>query len=215
MNDKIKAAAAAKRTVITGLVSGALIALYGLWISRDHITHIGYALGLTPLEAETLFIFIDFVAIYGKMLTSKRLSAKTRRIGYKFLAFGGAASLACNVASGILRGSVGGAVYGAFIVGIVAALEYAIANTKAKAVVNTSSRESAVNLGTSAATASAVATPARGTASTRARALFMQNPTMTVAELAAAAGVSRNTAKRVVDAGVSAAIEEMEEELVD
>lgn len=133
MNDKLKAAAAAKRTMAAGIISGALIALYGLWISRSHITHIGYALGLGKLEAETLFVFIDFIAIYGKFLTSKRLAAKTRRIGYRFLMFGGAASLVCNVASGILDGSFGAAIYGAFIVGIVAALEYAIANTKAKA----------------------------------------------------------------------------------
>jgi len=133
MQDKLKAAAAAKRTMVAGIISGALIALYGLWISRSHITHIGYALGLGKLEAETLFVFIDFIAIYGKVLTSKRLAAKTRRIGYRFLMFGGAASLVCNVASGVLSGSFGAAIYGAFIVGIVAALEYAIANTKAKA----------------------------------------------------------------------------------
>ncbi len=140
MNDKVKAAAAAKRTMVFGVISGALIALYGLWISRSHITHIGYALGLNTSEAETLFVFIDFIAIYGKMLTSKRLTAKTRRIGYRFLIFGGVASLACNVASGALLGQPGAAVYGAFIVGIVAALEYAIANTKAKTVVKPRTR---------------------------------------------------------------------------
>lgn len=84
-----------RRTVAMGILSGALIAVYGLYLSREHITHVGYAMGLKPLEAETLFIFIDIVAIYGKMLTSKHLTAKTRRTGYKFLAFGGAASLVC------------------------------------------------------------------------------------------------------------------------
>ena len=132
MNDKIKAAAAAKRTMVIGVVSGALIALYGLVISREHITEVGHAIGLNKLEAETLFVFVDFIALYGKMLTSKRLAAKTRRIGYRFLVFGGLASLACNVVAGFLHGKIGAAGYGAFIVGIVAALEYAIANTKAK-----------------------------------------------------------------------------------
>ncbi|MET0904303.1 MAG: hypothetical protein ABWZ52_13775 [Acidimicrobiales bacterium] len=215
MNDKIKAAAAAKRTVITGMASGALIALYGLWISRSHITHIGYAIGLNPLEAETLFVFIDFVAIYGKMLTSKRLSAKTRRIGYKFLAFGGVASLGCNVASGILHGSIGGAAYGAFIVGIVAALEYAIANTKAKAVVGSAPRET----GEANPVVRTQATTVSGTSEARMRAakarqMFAQNPSMTVAELAAAAGVGRNTAKRIVDARVTSTISQMESDLV-
>jgi len=214
MNDKIKAAAAAKRTVITGLVSGALIALYGLWISRDHITHIGYTIGLRPLEAETLFIFIDFIAIYGKMLTSKRLSAKTRRIGYKFLAFGGVASLGCNIASGLLLSSIGAAVYGAFIVGIVAALEYAIANTKAKATINSAPRESVERIPATVAQASAPMSVARQRAN-QARELFAQRPGMTAAELAAATGIGRNTAKRIVDAGVSSTLSEMEEELVD
>lgn len=133
MNDKLKAAAAAKRTVAMGIVSGLLIALYGLWISRGHITHIGYALKLTPFEAETLFVLVDFLAIYGKVLTHKRLQAKTRRIGYRMMLAGGTLSLTCNVASGVMSGGIGAALYGAFVVGIVAWLEYAIANTKAKA----------------------------------------------------------------------------------
>lgn len=137
MHEKVKAAAAAKRTMIIGVISGALIALYGLVISREHITEIGYALGLTKLEAETLFVFVDFIALYGKMLTSKRLTAKTRRIGFKFLMFGGVASLGCNVIAGLLHSKPGAALYGAFIVGIVAALEYAIANTKAKTISTT------------------------------------------------------------------------------
>lgn len=134
MQDKLKAAKAAKRTMVMGIVSGALIALYGLWISRGHITHIGYALKLTPFEAETLFVLVDFLAIYGKVLTNRRLVAKTRRIGYRMMLTGGALSLACNVASGVMSGGFGAAGYGAFVVGIVAWLEYAIANTRAKSI---------------------------------------------------------------------------------
>lgn len=140
MNDKVKAAVAAKRTMVTGVLCGVALVTYGLWISRGHITHIGYAIGLDAFEAETLFLLVDFLYLYGKMLASKRLSAKTRRIGGKFMIAGGAASLACNVASGVLSGSIGKSAYGAVLVGIIAALEYAIANTKAKTVVKQQAR---------------------------------------------------------------------------
>lgn len=143
MNDKELAAAAAKRTARWGVISGLLIALYALFISREHITDIGTWARLTSLEAGTLFIFVDFVAIYGKLLTSKRLAAKTRRIGYKFMMAGGGVSLLCNIGAGIITRNIGESVYGAFIVGIVGALEYAIANTKAKAVRLETDREAA------------------------------------------------------------------------
>ena len=89
----IKAANAARRTVAFGLVSGALFAIYCLYLSREHITYVGYFLRLKPIEAETLFLFVDFLALFGKMLTSRHLSAKTRRIGYKWMIGGGTASL--------------------------------------------------------------------------------------------------------------------------
>lgn len=134
MNDKELAAAAAKRVARLGVISGLAIAVYALFISRNHITEIGDWLRLTSLEAGTLFVFVDFIAIYGKILTHHRLQAKTRRIGYRFMMFGGGLSLICNIGSGVITRNYGESVYGAFIVGIVAALEYAIANTKAKAV---------------------------------------------------------------------------------
>src|SRR5258708_4158435 len=119
-----------RRTVAMGILSGALIAVYGLFLSREHITFIGHAMRLTDMEAETLFIFLDVVAIFGKMLMSTRLVAKTRRIGRSLLIAGGSVSLICNVASGIMHDSIGAAVYGAGIVGLVAWLEYAVANIK-------------------------------------------------------------------------------------
>lgn len=123
----------ARKLVVFGILSGLLFAGYCLYLSREHITFVGYFIGLRALEAETLFIFIDFLALYGKMLTSKKLSAKTRRIGYKFMIGGGAASLICNVLAGLVHGEYGQAGYGAAIVGLIVSLEYAIANTKAKA----------------------------------------------------------------------------------
>jgi hypothetical protein len=102
-------------------------------LPRAYAAHIG-----GRFECETLFVIVDFVALYGKLLMSKRLTAKTRRIGKWSLVVAGSASLACNVAAGILRGSLGAAFYGTIIiVGVVGRLEYVVANTKAKATYNT------------------------------------------------------------------------------
>lgn len=121
-----------RRTVAMGIGSGALMLVYGLFLSREHITHVGHMLRLAEHEAATLFIFVDLLAVFGKMMMSKHLSAKTRRIGKWFLIAGGALSLTCNVVSGFASGGYGAAGYGAFIVGIIAALEYATANIRAK-----------------------------------------------------------------------------------
>lgn len=139
MNDKLKAARAAKRTAVIGILSGVAIFAYGLWISRSHITHIGYALKLSAFEAETLFVLVDFLALYGKLMTSKRLTAKARRFGFRVMLTGLAMSTACNVASGILHGSAGGAIYGLVVVVIIVIVEYGVSITKAKTV-NTESR---------------------------------------------------------------------------
>lgn len=128
-----KAQATARRIVAFGLTSGIMFVIYCLFLSREHITYVGYAIRLKPLEAETLFLFVDFLALFGKMLTHKHLSARTRRIGYKWMIGGGAASLVCNVLAGLLQGNYGEAGYGAALVGLIVFLEYTIANTKAKA----------------------------------------------------------------------------------
>lgn len=141
--DKTAAINAARKTVAFGKAAGIIIALYGLFISREHITHVGYAMGLDALAAETLFVFVDFIAIYGKVLTSPRLAAKTRRIGYRLLIVGITLSVVCNVTSGILHHSIGAAVYGAFVVAIVAMVEYAVANTRAKSTATTRTRKAA------------------------------------------------------------------------
>jgi hypothetical protein len=128
----IKAQATARRIVVFGLLSGVAFAVYCLFLSREHITFVGYFIRLKPLEAETLFLFVDFLAMFGKMLTSKHLSARTRRIGYKWMIGGGTASLICNVLAGVLQNNYGEAGYGAALVGLICFLEYTIANTKAK-----------------------------------------------------------------------------------
>lgn len=134
MNDKAKAVKAARRTAVIGILSGLAMFAYGLWVSRTHITHIGHALKLSGFEAETLFVLIDLIALYGKLLTSKRLSARTRRYGFKVMMFGLALSVICNVASGVLAGSLGAAIYGLFVVVIIVIVEYGVGITKAKTV---------------------------------------------------------------------------------
>lgn len=115
-----------------GIISAIAFACYALFISREHITFCGYAIHLKSMEAETLFIFVDFLAMFGKMLQSKRLSAKTNRIGTKWMIGAGSISLVCNIMAGILQGNYGEAGYGAAIVGLIVALEYTIMNIKAK-----------------------------------------------------------------------------------
>lgn len=132
--DKVKAAKAARRTAVLGILSGVAMFAYGLWVSRTHITHIGHALRLSEFEAETLFVLVDFLALYGKVMTSKHLQAKTRRYGFKVMMFGLALSVACNVTSGILAGSLGAAVYGLFVVVIIVIVEYGVSITRAKTV---------------------------------------------------------------------------------
>lgn len=129
----IKAQQAARKIVVFGLLSGIAFTIYCLFISREHITTVGYAIRLKPFEAETLFILVDFLAMFGKMLTSKKLSAKTRRIGFRWMVCAGSISLLCNIIAGLLDGwNFGEAGYGAGVVALIVFLEYTIVNTKAK-----------------------------------------------------------------------------------
>lgn len=132
--DKAKIAKAVNRAKLIGRVIGTGIMGYGLYLSAGHITEVGHAMHLASMEAKTLFIFVDVVALFGKILTSQHLVAKTRRNGYKLMIAGGAASLICNITAGLLTGGFGRAIYGAIIVGIVAALEYVTLNIKGKNV---------------------------------------------------------------------------------
>ena len=50
--------------------------------------------------------------------------------------------------------------------------------------------------------------------SANARRIYADNPSLTVAQLAAAAGIGRNTAKRIIDAAAADTIAEMEAELI-
>jgi hypothetical protein len=134
MQDKIRIARAVGRAKAIARVIGVGLLAYGLWLSRGHITEIGYAIGLPSFEAETLFVLVDVVALFGKLLTSRLFVAKTRRIGYKLMALGGLLSLAANVSAGFLHGSLGRALYGAGIVVMIVLIEYATVNIKGKTI---------------------------------------------------------------------------------
>lgn len=134
MQDKIRIARAVGRAKAIARIIGVGLLAYGLWLSRGHITEIGYAIGLSVFEAETLFVLVDIVALLGKLLTSRLFVAKTRRIGYKLMVVGGALSLAANVTAGLLHGGLGRALYGAGVVAMIVLIEYATVNIKGKTV---------------------------------------------------------------------------------
>lgn len=134
MNEKAKIAKAVATARAIARLIGAGLLIYGLVLSAGHITDVARWIGLVGHEAATLFVFIDIVALFGKLLTIKLFVAKTRRIGYKLMGAGGGLSLACNVGAGLVVGNIGRALYGAFIVLMIVVIEYATVNIKGKTV---------------------------------------------------------------------------------
>jgi len=116
------------RALVTVVASGILV--YALYVSREHIAHVGHTVGLRPSEAETLFILVDIPIIVGKLMALAYFAPTTRRAGRKLMVAGIAVSLACNVASGWIGGGLGPAAYGVFVVGMALAMEWAITKIK-------------------------------------------------------------------------------------
>lgn len=112
-----------------------LILLYVLYVSRDHITHIAYWIGLSGYQAATLFILIDLPAVIGRVLQTKYFANSTKRVGRRLTYSSGALSFACNVGSGIISESLGVASYGAFIVVMFLVLESVVTKIKPAAAV--------------------------------------------------------------------------------
>ncbi len=145
MYDKARAADTARRIATSGITFGVALGIYTLVVSREHITHVGQAIGLNTFEANTLFLLIDFIAVFGKVLTNSKLAAKTRRIGREGLFSGLGLSLVCNVVSGLIKGGIipadlsgsgiGAAGYGAFVVALLVWIERAVSNCRPKASV--------------------------------------------------------------------------------
>jgi hypothetical protein len=68
-------------------------------LSSTHIVQTGQRLGL-GWEAWTLPMFVDGIALVGKVSMLKRFSRAFRRSGFRLLMLGGTLSLACNVYAG-------------------------------------------------------------------------------------------------------------------
>lgn len=112
-----------------------LLMVYALFVSRDHITDVGYRIGLHGYQAESLFVLVDVVALIGKALMLKYFSPATRNMGRNLMITSGLLSLVCNVASGWLSGGYGTAGYGVFIVVMFLVLENVVTKIKPSAAV--------------------------------------------------------------------------------
>lgn len=154
------------RTAVTSATTAILI--FVLYVSKDHITDIAFWLGLHGYQAYTLFVLIDIVALIGKVLNTKYFAKSTRTMGFKLMLAAGAMSLACNVGSGFLHGSIGAASYGAFIVALFVALEQVVIRIKPAASV-TAAKTRAAKAAPAGPQLTARQVAARKGAATRAR----------------------------------------------
>lgn len=121
------------RTGVTIVV--ALVMVYALFVSREHITHVAHWIGVPGWQADTAFILVDLPALVGKVLQLKYFANSTRKVGSRLTYFSGALSLAANVGSGIILGSYGAAGWGAFVVLMFLVLESVITKIKPAAAV--------------------------------------------------------------------------------
>ena len=76
-----------------------LFLLTAVVFSTSHIIETSHRLGLT-YEAFAVPVFVDGIALVGKLSMLPRFSAKLRRSGLRLLMFGGTLSLAANVYAG-------------------------------------------------------------------------------------------------------------------
>jgi hypothetical protein len=97
----------AAQTVVLGFASGAL------YFSFDHITHLAASFGATSSEAHAAPFYIDGIMLLGRMAMAKRFTARTNRLGRRFMIGGAVASLAANIGAGA---TIGSRAFGALIV---------------------------------------------------------------------------------------------------
>jgi hypothetical protein len=116
------------RALVT--VIACAILLYALFVSATHIAHVGHTVGLRAFEGNTLFILIDIPIVVGKLMVLRYFAPTTRRTGRRLMVAGLLASLACNVASGLISGGYGAAAYGVLVVTMAFAMENAIGKIK-------------------------------------------------------------------------------------
>lgn len=116
------------RALVTAIAG--LILTYALFVSATHIAHVGHFVGLKALEANTLFVLIDVPIVVGKLMVQRYFAPTTRRTGRRLMVAGLAASLACNVSSGLIGAGYGAATYGVLVVAMALAMENAIGKIK-------------------------------------------------------------------------------------
>lgn len=116
---------------------------YALWVSRGHIEHVGYVLGLSDFEARTLFVIIDIPVIIGKLFAGPWFAPTTRREARRLMVTFVLASLALNVTSGFLGGGIGAAAYGALIVFIALWMERLLTKVRPAASVTRAKSDAA------------------------------------------------------------------------
>src|SRR5690606_14558377 len=112
--------------------------------SAGHIAHVGHVAGLGNAEAKTLFIVIDIPVLVGKLLSTEWFAPTTRREGRRLMYSFILASLALNVASGLLGGGYGAAGYGALIVCVAIWMERVIGRIKPAGKVTKAKNEAKV-----------------------------------------------------------------------
>ena len=83
-----------------------LFLLTAVVFSTSHIIETSHRLGLT-YEAYAVPVFVDGIALVGKLSMLPRFSARLRRSGLRLLMFGGTLSLAANVYAGHNAGQKG------------------------------------------------------------------------------------------------------------
>lgn len=122
------------RTAIVGAAFGVLV--YAAIVSAAHIIHVAQTIGVPGWQAKTAWILVDLPALVGKLLGIKLprygyvFVASTRKYGVKLTVFSGLISLACNITSGLIHGSLGAAGWGAFVVMMFLVMEVTITKIK-------------------------------------------------------------------------------------
>jgi Protein of unknown function (DUF2637) len=104
------------RVIVNGFALGAIA------LSFNHIVDFGGQLGM-GWQSWLAPFFVDGLALLGRLGTSKKFAAKTRRAGHRLMLGAGTLSLAANIAAGHTLGT---RVFGAMVVvGFVVAEWYA------------------------------------------------------------------------------------------
>lgn len=101
----------------------ALVMLYALYVSKEHVTEVAQWLGIPGWQAKTAFILVDVPALLGKLMGLPCFKPATRKAGREMTYVSGSISLACNIGAGLIIHSWGAAGWGAFVVGMFLYLE--------------------------------------------------------------------------------------------